>query len=54
MTFTEPIDLASVSPLEVNPGEVITITGEYLNLIKEIIFADNVIVTEFESQERKE
>lgn len=54
LTFTEPIDLASVSPLEVNPGEVITITGEYLNLIKEIIFADNVIVTEFESQERKE
>ena len=48
------MNLASVSPLEVNPGEVITITGEYLNLIKEIIFADNVIVTEFESQERKE
>jgi predicted RecA/RadA family phage recombinase len=54
LTFTEPIDLESVSPVEVNPGEVITITGEYLNLIKEVIFADNVIVTEFDSQSRKE
>ncbi len=54
LTFTEPIDLAAVSPIEVNPGEVITITGEYLNLIEEIIFADNVIVTEFESRNRKE
>lgn len=54
LTFTEPIDLAAVSPIEVNPGEVITITGEYLDLIKEIIFTDNVIVTEFESRNRKE
>lgn len=54
LTFTEPISLDAIAPIEVSPGDVITITGEYLNLIKEVIFADNVVVTEFATRSRKE
>lgn len=54
ITFTEPISLDEVSPASVKPGDVITIKGEYLNLIKEVIFADNAVVTEFEGQSREE
>lgn len=40
LTFTEPIALEAFAPAEVKPGSELTITGEYLNLIKEVIFAD--------------
>ena len=44
------------APAEVKPGSELTITGEYLNLIKEVIFADEVTVPadEFVSQSRQE
>lgn len=54
LTFTEPIALDAMTPLAVKPGDELTLTGEYLNLIKEVIFNDNVVVTEFVSKSRKE
>ncbi len=42
LTYTEPIGVETVTPNPVRPGEVITIKGEYLNLIKEIIFFENL------------
>ena len=56
LTFTEPIALEAFAPAEVKPGSELTITGEYLNLIKEVIFADEVTVPadEVVSQSRQE
>lgn len=54
VTYSEPIALEDFTPKSVKAGDVITITGEYLNLIKEVIFADGVAVTEFVSHSRKE
>ena len=56
LTFTEPIALEAFAPAEVKPGSELNITGEYLNLIKEVIFADEVTVPadEFVSQSRQE
>ena len=56
LTFTEPIALEAFAPAEVKPGSELTITGEYLNLIKEVIFADEVTVPadEFVGQSRQE
>lgn len=46
LTFTEPISFDAFSPSAVLPGEEITITGDYLNLIHAVIFADEVTVLE--------
>ncbi len=54
ITYSEPVALESFSPVAVKAGDVITIKGEYLNLIKEVIFADGVVVTGFVSQSRSE
>ena len=56
LTFSEPISITSIAPLKVKAGDVIKITGEYLNLIEEIIFTDNVHVLKanFASQSRQE
>lgn len=56
LTFTEPIALDAVTPTSIKAGQELTITGEYLNLIKEVIFTDNVIVKSdaFTKHERKE
>lgn len=56
LTFTEPISLESISPMTAKPGDVITIKGDYLNLIKEVIFTEDVIVSEddFITHQRKE
>lgn len=56
ITYSEPIDLESLSPNPVKPGDVLTIKGEYLNLIQEVIFPDNVIVAkaDFVSHKREE
>lgn len=48
LTYEEPIVFEGFSPATVMPGEVITITGDYLNLIHEVIFADEVAVPEAE------
>lgn len=56
LSFTEPISLDKVSPLTVKAGDILTITGDYLNLISEVIFADDVAVSEedFTSHSRYE
>lgn len=48
LTYEEPIVFEGFSPATAMPGEVITITGDYLNLIHEVIFADEVAVPEAE------
>ena len=44
ITYSEPITLDSFSPTSVLPGETLTITGDYLNLMQKVIFADEVEV----------
>ena len=46
LSFTEPISLDEISPITVKPGETVTLKGDYLNLISEVIFTDNVTVSE--------
>jgi hypothetical protein len=48
----EPITIESISPNPARPGEVVTITGTYLNLISMVEFGGLQQVTEFESQSR--
>lgn len=56
ISYTEPIELTSFAPASVMPGDELTITGDYLNLIQEVIFAEEVIVpaSEFTAQSRHE
>ena len=56
LTYTEPIGIESISPLTIKPGQTLTINGEYLNLIHEVIFAEDVTVTDadFTAHSRKE
>ncbi|MGM9770201.1 MAG: IPT/TIG domain-containing protein, partial [Candidatus Cryptobacteroides sp.] len=46
LTYLEPIDLESFSPASVKADDVLTIKGDYLNLIHEVVFSDEVIVSE--------
>lgn len=46
LTYIETISLERFTPSSVRPGDELTITGEYLNLIHEVIFADEVAVSE--------
>lgn len=54
LTFLEPISIESITPLQVKAGQTMTINGDYLNLIAEVIFMDNVVVdsADFVSQSR--
>ncbi len=56
LTYSEPISLESISPTTIKPGAILTIKGEYLNLMHEVIFTDGVVVpeTEFVKHERGE
>lgn len=55
LTISEPIVLADFSPDTVRPGDVLAITGDYLNLIKAVIFSSDVSVgdTLFLSQSKE-
>ena len=46
LTYLEPIELESFSPASVKADDVLTIKGDYLNLIHEVIFSEDVIVSE--------
>lgn len=46
LTYSEPVLIESFSPETVRPGDVLTIKGEYLNLMHQVIFAENVIVSD--------
>lgn len=59
LTYSEPISIETIAPNPVKPGKVLTFTGEYLNLIKEVCFAFetdsvNVYADYFISHERNE
>lgn len=56
ITYSEPIGVEGITPNPVKPGEVLVIKGEYLNLIKEVIFFEEVAVAEddFIEHSRKE
>jgi hypothetical protein len=55
LTISEPIAITSFSPAKARPGDVVTIEGTYLNLIKEVIFSNKKAVgdTSFVSQTRE-
>lgn len=46
LTYSEPVSIENFSPESVRPGDVLTIKGEYLNLMHQVIFAENVIVSD--------
>lgn len=46
LTYTEPIEFTGFSPASAMPGDQVTITGDYLNLIYSLAFADGVVVGE--------
>jgi len=46
LSYSEPITIESFSPAEILPGETLTIKGDYLNLIHEVVFTDKVKVSE--------
>lgn len=54
LTYSEPIIFDGFSPAEAMPGDIITIKGDYMNNIREVVFSNGVYVTEFESQSRYE
>lgn len=54
LTYSEPVSIESFSPETVRPGDVLTIKGEYLNLIHQVIFADNVVVSDEIAVEEEE
>ena len=54
--YSEPISIGGFSPKTIKAGAELTITGDYLNLVKEVIFTDRVVAvdtTYFTSQSRK-
>jgi lipopolysaccharide export system protein LptA len=54
LTFSEPISISSITPTTLRAGQILTVKGDYLNLIKKVIFVDNVEVEskDFVSQSR--
>ena len=46
LTYSEPVSIESFSPAQILPGEVLTIKGDYLNLVHEVVFAENVKISE--------
>ena len=54
LTFSEPILIKDMSPVNIKAGDEFTIDGNYLNLIKEVIFNDGITVSSenFISQSR--
>ena len=50
LTISEPIAITGFSPTSVRPGAKLTITGTYLNLIREVIFPNKKYVIKFESK----
>ncbi|MBR6457423.1 MAG: hypothetical protein IKS71_02385 [Bacteroidales bacterium] len=46
LTYSEPITIDEITPAEILPGADLTIKGDYLNLIHEVILADKVKISE--------
>ena len=47
ITYSEPIIIESVTPATIKPGQTLTINGDYLNLIKSVVFFDNARSCQF-------
>lgn len=45
LSYLEPITISELSPAAVAPGDVLTIKGDYLNFMQEVIFSENVRVS---------
>jgi hypothetical protein len=55
LSYSEPIEVESIAPKAVLSGDVLTIKGEYLNDVKEVIFTgEDAYAVDFESQSRHE
>lgn len=56
LTISEPIVLTSFSPASVKAGNMLTIQGDYLNLINTVVFSDGVAIgdTAFVSHTRQQ
>ena len=54
LEYTEPIVFSSFAPATALSGDVVTIKGEYLNNVREVILGGGVYVTEFNSQSGSE
>ena len=55
LSYSEPIEVESIAPKTVLSGDVLTIKGEYLNDVKEVIFSgEDAYAVDFESQSRHE
>lgn len=55
LSYSEPIEVESIAPKAVLSGDVLTIKGEYLNDVKEVIFSgEDAYAVDFESQSRHE
>ena len=54
--FSEPISLEAFAVSSIKPGAELTLTGDYLNRVAEVIFTDRVVVdsVDFVSKSRKE
>jgi hypothetical protein len=55
LTFSEPISIDTYTTTPLKAGDVFTINGDYLNLIKQVIFSDGAVVdsSKFVSKSRK-
>ena len=42
--YSEPISIDNFAPASVKPGQEISLTGDYLSLVKEVIFTNRVSV----------
>ena len=56
MAFSEPMSVETISPNPAKYGAQLTLTGDYLNLVGQVIFTDNIAVdsADFISQSRYE
>lgn len=56
LSFLEPISLDEMTPMSVKPGATLTLKGDYLNLISEVILPEEVVIDEedFTTHTRKE
>ncbi|MDR0960942.1 MAG: glycan-binding surface protein [Mediterranea sp.] len=52
LVFEEPISISSITTAKVKAGDLFTVEGDYLNLVRQVVFPDNVVVTDFQSQTR--
>lgn len=52
--ISEPIVLDTIVPVNARPGDTVSINGDYLNLIKEVIFSSKKTVTAFVSQSKSQ